>query len=248
MIGIYKITNLKNGKAYVGQSINIERRWREHCRPSKAYKSLITQAIVEDGKENFSFQVLVECEINELNDLELKFIHQFNTLEPNGYNIATTTNANNRAKNNTADVVILDIISDIKDGVLSFTDIAKKYDINKSTVSRINSGDTHRVLEESYPLRETRNGENTFPVCIDCGERITSHAVRCKRCSDLAKRLVKRPDRELLKELIRCTPFTQIGKQFGVSDKAVSRWCKNYGLPERKKDIKQYSDEEWNLI
>lgn len=30
-IGIYKITNLLNGKIYIGQSIHIEKRWKEHC-------------------------------------------------------------------------------------------------------------------------------------------------------------------------------------------------------------------------
>ncbi|MDR0677008.1 MAG: GIY-YIG nuclease family protein [Elusimicrobiota bacterium] len=30
MIGIYKITNNINGKTYIGQSRNIERRWKDH--------------------------------------------------------------------------------------------------------------------------------------------------------------------------------------------------------------------------
>ena len=30
MIGIYKITNLINGKSYIGQSINIKQRWKTH--------------------------------------------------------------------------------------------------------------------------------------------------------------------------------------------------------------------------
>jgi hypothetical protein len=48
--------------------------------------------------------------------------------------------------------------------------------------------------------------------------------------------------------MIRTTPFTTIAKQYGVSDKAVSKWCKSENLPYRKKDIKSYSDEEWNLL
>ena len=48
MTGIYKIENKINGKIYIGQSINIERRWSEHCRKSK--KSLISKAIFEFGK------------------------------------------------------------------------------------------------------------------------------------------------------------------------------------------------------
>ena len=29
-MGIYKITNLKNDKSYIGLSFNIEKRWKQH--------------------------------------------------------------------------------------------------------------------------------------------------------------------------------------------------------------------------
>ena len=38
MIGIYKIENLVNGKIYIGQSQNIERRWREHKREDNIFE------------------------------------------------------------------------------------------------------------------------------------------------------------------------------------------------------------------
>lgn len=85
MIGIYKIENLINHKIYIGQSIHIKRRWMEHCIPSS--NSVISKAIHKYGKENFSFQILEECSIEELNDKELYYIQQYNSLVPNGYNI-----------------------------------------------------------------------------------------------------------------------------------------------------------------
>lgn len=54
--------------------------------------------------------------------------------------------------------------------------------------------------------------------------------------------------REELKKLIRTTPFTTIGKQYGVTDNAVRKWCDKYNLPRKVKEIKSYSDEEWELI
>lgn len=51
-----------------------------------------------------------------------------------------------------------------------------------------------------------------------------------------------------MKDLIRTTPFTQIGNQFGVTDNSIRKWCKNYNLPTTKKEIKVYTDEEWELI
>ena len=67
-IGIYKITNKENGKSYIGQSIHIERRWEEHCLPSST--SLISKAIQKYGKTNFIFEIIEECQIDDLNVLE----------------------------------------------------------------------------------------------------------------------------------------------------------------------------------
>ena len=54
--------------------------------------------------------------------------------------------------------------------------------------------------------------------------------------------------KEELKQLIRTKPFTAIGKQFGVSDNAVRKWCIKFNLPTKKSDIKNYSNEEWQSL
>ena len=51
------------------------------------------------------------------------------------------------------------------------------------------------------------------------------------------QRKVDRPSKKKLNELIRSMPFTTIAKEYGVSDKAIVKWCKAYGLPHRKKDM-----------
>ena len=48
--------------------------------------------------------------------------------------------------------------------------------------------------------------------------------------------------------MIRTRAFTSIAKDFGVSDNAIRKWCVSEGLPSKSKDIKIYSDEEWELI
>ena len=48
--------------------------------------------------------------------------------------------------------------------------------------------------------------------------------------------------------LIRTTPFTKIGEKFGVSDNAIRKWCISFNPPSRVKDIKAYSDVEWEKI
>jgi hypothetical protein len=51
-----------------------------------------------------------------------------------------------------------------------------------------------------------------------------------------------------LKDLIRSTPFTQIGKKYGLTDNGIKKWCISYNLPSKKKDINKYTDEEWANI
>lgn len=83
MIGIYKITNKINNKSYIGQSINIERRWKEHQEPGQT--SVIHNAIIKYGVENFSFEILELCSYEELNEKEIYWISYFDTFN-NGYN------------------------------------------------------------------------------------------------------------------------------------------------------------------
>ena len=85
-------------------------------------------------------------------------------------------------------------------------------------------------------------------ICPECGRPKDKHAKLCVKCSQIAQRNVKRPTREELKVLIRNQSFVQLGKQFGVSDNAIRKWCDYEGLPRRKEDIKKYTDEEWAAL
>lgn len=81
--GIYKITNKKTNKIYVGQSVHIEERWKEHLR-GKGNKPLFSDFLLY-GKENFTFEILELCEKDKLLENEKKWINYFNCYK-NGYN------------------------------------------------------------------------------------------------------------------------------------------------------------------
>ena len=96
-----------------------------------------------------------------------------------------------------------------------------------------------------------RNPEQQETYCIDCGKIISKGSIRCIQCDGLQKRIPieEMPlTKEELKKLIRTTAFTQIGKQFNVSDNAIRKWCIKFGLPKTKKEINSYSDNEWDLL
>lgn len=84
MIGIYKIQNKINGKIYIGQSNDIKRRFSEHKR-SNNNRIIVDQAIKKYGAENFSYDIVEECSIDQLNEKETYWIkyYQSNII---GYN------------------------------------------------------------------------------------------------------------------------------------------------------------------
>ena len=90
MIGIYKIANKQNGKVYIGQSIDVERRIKQHKDPKTWFKNpsmLIYKAIRDYGIENFIFEIIEVCEARDLDEREVFWIKTFNSKRPNGYNI-----------------------------------------------------------------------------------------------------------------------------------------------------------------
>ena len=62
MIGIYCFTNNINGKKYIGQSVNIQQRFREHKSKyqNKNNKTKFYYALRKYGFENFSFDIIEE--------------------------------------------------------------------------------------------------------------------------------------------------------------------------------------------
>lgn len=101
-------------------------------------------------------------------------------------------------------------------------------------------------------LQEYKNvKQKTFTYCKTCGRIITPGAIYCEDCY---KKIVRNNShkseitREQLKQKIRTMPFVQIGKQYGVTDNAIRKWCDTYNLPRTKKEINYYSDDQWKKI
>ena len=85
MQGIYKITNKINNNCYVGQSVDITKRWKEHIRWSNSldrpeYEYPLYRALRKYGTESFMFEVLefVDCK----DDLTPREVHWYRLLKP----------------------------------------------------------------------------------------------------------------------------------------------------------------------
>ena len=81
--GIYKITNLLTEQCYIGQSVNISDRWKQHCKCGLGIEASATNILYnsmqKDGVWNFSFELLEECPRELLNQKEAFWIDTYSS-------------------------------------------------------------------------------------------------------------------------------------------------------------------------
>lgn len=253
MVGIYKIENLKNHQKYIGQSIRIEKRWKDEIatafnKNSIAYSYPLSQAIRKYGVNNFSFEVIEECSQDLLNERERYWIKFYNSFF-NGYN-QTLGGDSVISKPKES---VLGIIKDLETTDMYHQEIADKWNVSREMVQGINTGRYWFQEDKIYPLQKQHkiksqhkesgvvlNKQKYF--CQECGAEIVSpKATYCISCANIKNRKVERPKREeLLKYLISIKGnFSEASRHYGVSDNAIRKWCKAYNIPSSSKEYKK---------
>ena len=85
--------------------------------------------------------------------------------------------------------------------------------------------------------------------CKRCGEKLVSGAENyCKECFHFMRRTTERPTRDDFKKLLRENTMKSLGSMYGITDNSIRKWCDNFGLPRRKREIDKYTEEEWNSL
>lgn len=160
---IYKITNLVNGKIYIGQTNNPKRREREHfsLTPSILEDNegkILYNALLKYGPQNFSFEI-IEDKCENYNEKEKFWIKTLNTLIPFGYNMTEGGEAppvfhgdqHPMATHFLSEVnEIRNLLANTK---LSISEIAKQTNYSDSSIRRINSGLLWYDENIIYPIR-----------------------------------------------------------------------------------------------
>ena len=203
-IGIYKITNLVNGKCYIGQSVDIEKRWdKERTRAfnntANEYNCPRSYAFRKYGLENFTFEIIEECCINQLNEKERYYIQYYNSVCPNGYN--QTLGGYSSVSQKLQLDQIEDITHLLQTTKLTNIEIAKFYGVSENTICGINTGYYWRRDNIDYPIR--KNSKAKVNHCIDCGAEISINAKRCLECDAKSKQVINRPNpKQLAQEIM----------------------------------------------
>ena len=164
MTGIYTITCLKNNKVYVGQSINIKRRFfvhRSQLKNNHHRNSYLQKAWNKYGEENFVFEVKETCSKEELDEREIFWIKVLESdKRDKGYNLTNGGDGvrgykhtketkeylseywtgRQQGENNTRAILTEQEVKEIVSLLLShvsFVKIAKQYGVSKATIQMI---------------------------------------------------------------------------------------------------------------
>lgn len=264
--GIYKIQNKINGKIYIGQSVNIEQRWKAHKVAGKNtnhehnYYPLY-KAMYKYGLDNFDFSIIEECSKDKLNEREKYWILYYDSLN-NGYNQVlegvVTKLYGTLTQNEVKEIKEL-----LLNSTLTQTEIGNKYNIGLNSICAINNGRAYYDENIEYPIRKFRiknnyseeqkeivihnNGMKHY--CANCGKELkSSKNTLCRQCYNkaISEHI---PSRDELKNKIRNTSFEAIAKEYGFkTGNTPKKWCKKLGLPYLRSEIEKYSDEEWIKI
>lgn len=135
---IYVITNLQINKHYVGQTVSHRKnhkkyrpfgyigRFNDHisealCNTKKKQCTYLNNAIRLYGKDAFKVDLITTCSRDDLDSYEIKYINEYNSLYPNGYNLTK--------------------------GGKTFTDIVSEIVTNPTNIPKSRGGCTSRTKE-----------------------------------------------------------------------------------------------------
>lgn len=98
-------------------------------------------------------------------------------------------------------------------------------------------------LHLDFIKKEKEKIEKVF--CKKCGIEIYKYNKTglCNHCSRKERRVVDRPAPRVVAKEVLETSFVAVGRKYEVSDNAIRKWLRYYGLPTKKKELKKWLDK-----
>lgn len=167
MIGIYKITSPKD-KVYIGQSIDIERRWKKYYSKLDCKgQVLLYRSLKKYGVENHKFEVIITCSEDELDELERYYQEIYNVINPNiGLNccLVKAGTRNKLYNKETREKIRLANIgkTHTEETKQKLREINLGKNLSEETKKKISEGNKGKVQSEETKLKlsELRKGKN----------------------------------------------------------------------------------------
>lgn len=189
--GIYSITNIVNNKKYIGQSVDIYTRWRNHksaLKHNRHNNEHLQSAWNIYGAENFIFEILEICDFDMLDDAEQRYITLFDCMNNTyGYN-RESGGHNNRSLSEKSKKKI----SDKHKGIKLTEEHKKKIGLagkgrvlSESSRNKIREAITgiKRSDETRKKISDSRSGENSWCrksiYCIELDKSFSSIEDAC---------------------------------------------------------------------
>ncbi len=254
---IYKITNKVNGKSYIGQTrYTVEFRWKQH--QFKKDNCHFHNAIKKYGVDNFTVEILEECEFKDLDSREMFYIAKYDTFN-NGYN--STIGGDGRRK-----IISDNQYDEIKELYLSgFSGykISKLYDVDKATILKILHSMNVKIRNNNLNINHQEFLELKRDYEIGYSLRELSKRYDCsptglkefleKRGVDLRIRYSILKDQEAQNNLINDyldgkLKLSEIESKYHCSYATLLKILSLHGINKGKKHFKMTSEECLNAI
>lgn len=128
--------------------------------------------------------------------------------------------------------------------------VAEAFISNPRNLSEVNHIDHNKLNCSVENLEWCTRKENMIASAIfygvrkekyfcSCGNEVVKKGNKCNFCATRDSRVVKeRPSPQELKKELQESSFVGVGKKYGVSDNAIRKWCKSYGMSTKSKDYK----------
>ena len=121
------------------------------------------------------------------------------------------------------------IIEELKKCILLCANCHRETHWPSASVDQYGEATIKTLLNRTNEIKPTGS-------CPNCGKDVygTNHC--SVACSSFSRRKAQRPSRKKLEQLLNEKPTTQIALYYGVSDNAVKKWAKSYGIWRPRRD------------
>lgn len=228
---IYVRPNLINGKKYVGRAVDLVKRqgnWKNLKQPYAG--RAINRAREKYGINNFGFEILKECNDDELDYWEMYFIKELNTKVPYGYNMTDGGNSgcpqSEETKRKRAEKLKGRKHTEESKRKMSAALKGRKLtEEQKKHLSELNKG-RHHSKETRRKMSETRKGRKLPPLSEETRKKLSeSHKGKNKGIYNTkhSKSLLQY---DLNGNFIKEWPSTmEVERQMNFKNTAISACC-----------------------